>query len=85
MKAASKESLRDTPSTDVVELLVAKLRARRKDTQHLIHLVDDQAGKEYGAVRGRARRSGIKLKSGQVTAGAGRTQKTPISIERQRQ
>jgi len=85
MKAGARESLGDTSSTDVVVLVVAELRARRKYMQHLIHLVDEQEGKEYVAMRGTARRSDIKLKNDGVTAGAKRTPKTPMSMGRQRQ
>jgi predicted hydrocarbon binding protein len=83
MKAAASESLRDTSPVDVVELLVAELRARRKYNRHLIHLVNQQAGREYGAMSGAGRPSGIKLKSGPLPA-AGGTRKRPISIVRQR-
>ena len=48
MKAAAGKSLRDTPSTGAVELLVAELRARRKHLQNLVRLVNEQAGREYG-------------------------------------
>jgi hypothetical protein len=85
MKAGARESLGDTSSADVVELVVAELQARRKYMQHLIHLVDEQEGKEYVAMRRTARRSGIKLQSDVVTAGAKRTPKTPMSMGGQRQ
>jgi hypothetical protein len=52
MKAAARESLPDTSSTDVVELLVAELRARRQHVQQLISLVNEEAGREYAAVSG---------------------------------
>jgi hypothetical protein len=52
MKAEETESFRDTSSTDIAELVVAELRARRKHVQHLISLVNEEAGREYEAVHG---------------------------------
>jgi hypothetical protein len=46
------EKPQSTSSSDVAELLVAELRAGRKRLQHLIGLVNEEAGREYGAVRG---------------------------------
>jgi hypothetical protein len=50
MKAGETESLSDTSSTDVAELVMTELRARRKHVQHLISLVNEEVGREYGAV-----------------------------------
>jgi hypothetical protein len=55
MTAAEIESIRDTSSTEVAELLVAELRARRKHVQHLIRLVNEEAGRDYGALSGGTR------------------------------
>src|SRR5471030_1544052 len=60
MKAAARESLPDTSTTDAAELLVAELRARRAHVQDLICLVNEhvnehmneQVGREYAAMRG---------------------------------
>jgi hypothetical protein len=70
MKAAEREPLRDTLSTDVAELLVAELRARRKHVQRLITLVHEQAGREFGAKRatlaGRCRMSTRRCTPGSI-------------------
>jgi hypothetical protein len=50
----------DTSSTDVVELFLAELQARRKSLQHLMHLVNQQAVQDSGAALGGARTASPK-------------------------